>query len=275
MNQRSPLQITVRSLTFICLLLLIAHCSLLSAWAQSNTAKLSGTVTDTNGAVVPGVDVKVTDPATGLKRTATTNESGQFVVPLLPASTYSVLLQHGGFMTAEVNNVVLNVNDDKSLKIQLKAGDIKETVNVTGDTPLINESPAVSTIVDRQFVANIPMNGRSFQTLIQLTPGVVAFPGASNGVQGEFSVNGQRTEANYYTVDGVSANLGNSNIDKTGLTPATTTLGTTQSLISVDALQEFRVQTSSYSAEFGRSPGAQIALTTRSGSNAFHGSAFE
>ena len=148
MNQRSPLQITVRSLTFICLLLLIAHCSLLSAWAQSNTAKLSGTVTDTNGGVVPGVDVKVTDPATGLKRTATTNESGQFVVPLLPASTYSVLLQHGGFMTAEVNNVVLNVNDDKSLKIQLKAGDIKETVNVTGDTPLINESPAVATVVD-------------------------------------------------------------------------------------------------------------------------------
>ena len=94
-------------------------------------------------------------------------------------------------------------------------------MNVTGDTPLINESPAVSTIVDRQFVANIPMNGRSIQSLIQLTPGVVAVPGASNGVQGEFSVNGQRTEANYYTVDGVSANLGNSNIEKTGQTPAT------------------------------------------------------
>src|SRR5262249_32131031 len=160
--------------------------------------------------------------------------------------------------------------------IQLKTGDIKEVVNITGEAPLINESPAVGTVVDRQFVANIPLNGRSFQSLITLTPGVVAVPGAVTGQQGEVSVNGQRTEANYYMVDGVSANTGSfaaSNVrGASGNVPSETALGTTQSLVSLDALQEFRIQTSSYSAEFGRTPGGQISLVSRSGTNDWHGS---
>ena len=115
MNNRSPLRFAIRVLIFFAL------CSSpFAIFAQTSTANLSGTVTDANGAVVPGVTVTVTDLATRLQRTATTNDAGQFVVPLLPASKYSVMLQRDGFMTAEVNEVIVNVNDAKSLNIRLK-----------------------------------------------------------------------------------------------------------------------------------------------------------
>src|SRR5947207_4756858 len=268
MNNRSPLRFAIRVLIFFAL------CSSpFAIFAQTSTANLSGTVTDANGAVVPGVTVTVTDLATRLQRTATTNDAGQFVVPLLPASKYSVMLQRDGFMTAEVNEVIVNVNDAKSLNIRLKTGDIKETVHVTGEAPLINESPAVATIVDRQFIAGLPLNGRSLQTLITLTPGVVSVPVAGNGAnQGQFSVNGQRTNANYFTVDGISGNFSTTNFESmaqnaSGSLPTTTITGGFSNLASVDALQEFSIQTSTFAAEFGGQPGGQISLVTRSGEN--------
>ena len=263
------------------LLLLTAHCSLLTGFGQSSTATLSGTVTDPNGAVVPGVKVTVTDPATRLQRTAVTNDGGQFVVPLLPPSTYELTLERAGFMTAAINNVVLNVNDERSLTIKMRVGDVNETVNVTDEAPLINESPAVATVVDRQFVENIPLNGRSFQALITLTPGVVLVPlNTLTGGAGEFSINGQRANANYFTVDGVSANVSNGvgvipGQATSGTLPAVSASGGTNGLVSIDALQEFKIQTSTYAAEFGRSPGGQISFLTRSGTNAFHGSLFD
>ncbi len=161
----------------------------------------------------------------------------------------------------------------------MKVGDVSETVNVTGEEPLINESPAVGTIVDRQFVANIPLNGRSFQSLITLTPGVVTVPSNTNQ-SGQFSVNGQRSSANSFMVDGVSANFGAQPLafgqtSASGNLPGLTTFGTTQSLTSVDALQEFKVQTSTYAAEYGRQPGGQVSIITRSGTNQFHGSIFD
>jgi hypothetical protein len=152
---------------------------------------------------------------------------------------------------------------------------------VTADQLNVNTTDAtVSTIVDRQFAENMPLNGRSFQSLIQLTPGVVLT--ANNGVDtGQFSVNGQRPNANYWTVDGVSANIGISAGATTvgsglaGTLGSTSVLGGTNSLVSVDALQEFRIQTSTYAPEFGRTPGGQISIVTRSGTNQFHGTAFD
>src|SRR5207244_3682830 len=146
--------------------------------------------------------------------------------------------------------------------------------------PLIDESPSVSTVVDRNFAENIPMNGRSFQTLIQLTPGVVLTP-TGGGDFGQFSVNGQRAASNYWMVDGVGANVGVANGANgsgegiTGALPGLSVLGGTNSLVSVDALQEFRIQTSTYAPEFGRMPGGQISILTRSGTNQFHGTVFE
>jgi hypothetical protein len=126
----------------------------------------------------------------------------------LPRSgNYIVTTRRDGFAAVQFKNIVLNVGDQKALKIVLKAGDVSATVQVTSEAPLINESPAVATIVDRQFVENIPLNGRSFQSLITLTPGVVTVPASGlNG--GQFSVNGSRASSNSFMVDGVSANVG-------------------------------------------------------------------
>ena len=146
-------------------------------------------------------------------------------------------------------------------------------------------SGSVSTVIDRDFVENMPLNGRSFQDLITLAPGVSQTPSSygtyGTGYSGDIVVNGQRTEANYFTVDGVSANGGSmpgqfgGGAGVSGGVPALTALGTTQSLVSIDDLQEFRATTSTYSAEYGRTPGGQFSFSTRSGTNLLHGSAFD
>jgi Carboxypeptidase regulatory-like domain/TonB dependent receptor-like, beta-barrel len=261
-------------------LLSIYHFSIILVRAQNATATLSGTVVDQNDAVITDVNISVISIAQGFQRSAVTNAQGHFVVPLLPPGTYIVKAERTGFATAEVRDVVLNVNDQVAVNIQLKIGTITgENVTVVDTSPLTNESPAVGTVVSRNFVENIPLNGRSFQSLIGLTPGVVLT--ATNVTdQGQFSVNGQRANANYFTVDGVSANFGaNASAvpgqSGAGSLPALTAFGGTNNLVSVDALQEFRMLTSTYAPEFGRSPGAQISIVTRAGTNAFHGTLFE
>ena len=185
-----------------------------------------------------------------------------------------------GFKVVNVTGLIVNVQDHIEQNFRLQVGSVAESVTVTAGAPLVNTTDAtVSTVVDRQFAENLPMNGRSFQTLIQLTPGVVLT--ANNGLDtGQFSVNGQRASSNYWLVDGVSANIGIS----AGSTPgnglggalgSTSVLGGTNSLVSVDAMQEFRIQTSTFAPEFGRTPGAQISIVTRSGTNEFNGTAFD
>jgi hypothetical protein len=257
--------------------------------AQTATATLSGTVQDENSAVIPGVQIVIKNYATSLERTATTNESGSFTVPLLPPGTYTVTATRDGFTPVKVTDLVLNVADQKSLSFQMKVGSVDAAVQVTPEASLVSTSPGVSTTVDRTFVSNLPLSGRSFQSLILLTPGIVATP-SGLFTPGEFSVNGQRATANYFTVDGVSANTGVSTVGAGGgsagagiafsqraggAAPGNTALGTTASLVSIDALEEFKIQTSTYSAEFGRQPGGQVQLLTRSGANQFHGTGFE
>ncbi|MGH9842714.1 MAG: TonB-dependent receptor [Blastocatellia bacterium] len=248
--------------------------------AQSAFATLSGTVVDESGAVVPGAEVTILNPQTAAQRLTKSNDAGFYSFPSLPPATYTVTVTRDGFAPSEIKDVSLNVNDQRSLRITLKVGQVGATVNITDEAPLINESSAVSTVVDRQFVENLPLNGRSFNALISLTPGVVLTPAASGGDQGQFSVNGQRADSNYFTVDGVSANIGvtvSGSLGQTagGSIPGSGALGGTNNLVSVDALQEFRIQTSTFAPEFGRSPGAQVQILTRSGTNDFHGNAFD
>src|SRR5262245_58600869 len=159
-------------------------------------------------------------------------------------------------------------------------GSVSETITVEGGAPLVNsESGAVSTVVDRTFVDNLPLNGRSFQTLMMLTPGIVVTATTFQD-QGQFSVNGQRADANYFTVDGVSANFGVTGYiamvqTAGGALPALSASGGTTSLVSTEAMQEFRIQTSSFAPEFGRTPGGQVSVATRSGTSSFHGTLFE
>jgi hypothetical protein len=254
-----------------------------AAGAQSSAATLSGSVTDEKGGAIGAANVTVINIATRSQRQATTTEAGSFTIPFLPPGTYTVRVERQGFATLEANNVVLNVNDQKSLEIQLKPGGVKETVNVEASADMIQESPSVGTLVDRQFVENMPLNGRSLQSLIALTPGVVFQKVDTNPLAGgQFSVNGQRSNANYFMVDGVSANVSIttgsgsfSGESSSGALPGLTALGGTNSLTSIDGLQEFKIQTSTYAPEFGRMPGGQISLITRSGTNGFHGDVFD
>src|SRR6266545_2345059 len=238
MNQRRPLSLAItRSLPLVVLTLLTAFCLLPSALGQSATATLSGTIEDQNKASIPGVLVTIENTGTTLKREATTNDDGSFTVPLLPPGRYVVTARRDGFAPIQINDVVLNVGDQKALRIELKAGDVNATVQITSEAPLINESPAVGTVIDRQFVGNLPLNGRSLQSLILLTPGSVV--SSSNPYKpGQFNINGQRSNANYFTLDGVSANVGvYGNTDASafsqiagGSSPGLSAVGTTTSL---------------------------------------------
>ena len=247
--------------------------------AQSATATLSGTIVDEQNAIISGASVTISDNTKSFERTAATSGDGNFIFTQLAPSSYTIKVVQSGFAETQLSNVVLNVNDQSSLRIQLKVATANATVNVTDEASLITESPAVSTIVDRQFIENQPLNGRSFQTLVELSPGVVLTQ-SSLPTPGQFSVNGQRAGSNYFTVDGVSANFGSTasvTLYETagGGVPSYSALGTTSSLASVDAVQEFSIQTSTYAPEFGRQPGAQISLVTRSGTNDYHGSIFD
>ena len=247
--------------------------------AQAATATLGGTVLDESHGVVPGVLITVVNLATGLQRTTTAGARGTFVEPLLPPGRYRLTAQGGDFALAEIKELVLNVGDDVAVTLVLKVARVGETVVVTAALPRVSTSPGVGTVVDRTFVENLPLNGRSFQSLISMTPGVVLTP-ASSTSPGQFSVNGQRSDANYFMVDGVSANVGVVSgtalgVAGAGAVPGVSAQGGTNSLVSVDAMQEFKIQTSTYAPEFGRTPGGQISIVTRSGTNQFHGSLFE
>ena len=179
------------------------------------------------------------------------------------------------------NGIVLEVDQRARLDFTLTIGSTTETITVEGSAPLLNASDAsVSTVIGNRFVENMPLNGRSFSSLIELAPGVVLTP-ANIYEQGQFSVNGQRPDANYFMVDGVSANLGNAGSGGllyqggAGQLPSTNAFGGTSNLVSLDALEEFRIQTSTFAPEYGRTPGAQVSVVTKSGTNTFHGTAFE
>jgi hypothetical protein len=254
----------------------------ISAWGQSPTATVNGIVRDSSGAVVPGADVQLINEHTNVKYPAKTNAEGIYWVSNLPPGTYRIQVSKIGFKTIVKPDIILNVLDARGINFDLPVGAVSETVTVEGGASLVNtESASVSTVVDRQFAENLPMNGRSFQTLIQLTPGVVLMP-ANLSDNGQFSVNGQRASSNYWMVDGVSANIG-VGVNVFGLPGGGLggTLGSfsasggTNSLVSVDAMQEFRIQTSTYAPEFGRTPGGQISIVTRSGTNQLHGTAFD
>ena len=250
--------------------------------AQSPNGTINGLVLDPSGKVIAAADITIVNDTTGVQYAGKTNNEGIYVVTNLPPGPYRMQVAKIGFKTLIKPDIVLSVQDSLAINFTLPIGAVSETVTIEGGAAMIDtQDGTVSTVVDRQFADNLPMNGRSFQTLITLAPGVTAVPGAVTGAQGEFSVNGQRTEANYFTVDGVASNTGTVAVNAgnasgiAGLTPSETALGTTQSLVSVDDLQEFRINTSSYSAEYGRTPGGQISFLTRLGTNDWHGSAFD
>lgn len=261
---------------YVCLWLAAAS----AAFAQTDTAALSGKITDPSGAVIVGAAVSVSNTATGVTVRVLTNDAGVYNFSALPPGTYSLVAQAKGFQQVRQENMELHVQDRATRSLTLPVGSSDQTISVQGEAPDVNtESAAVGTVVTREFIANLPLNGRSFQSLITLTPGVVVTP-VTSGSPGQFSMNGQRPDANYFTVDGVSANVsvgsGASSLagaNGSGVQPSAA--GGFNNLVSLDAMQEFKVQTSTFAPEFGRTPGGQVSIVTRSGSNAFHGDLFD
>jgi hypothetical protein len=251
-----------------------------AAVGQSPNGTISGLLLDPSGRAITGADVLIVNDATGIRYPGATNGEGIYAVSNLPPGSYRIQVSKVGFKTLIKPDVVLNVQDAMAINFTLPVGAIAEIVTVQGGAPLVNaESGSVSTVIDRKFVENLPLNGRSFNTLLQLTPGVVIAQ-SGQGNQGQFSVSGQRTTANNFLIDGASANFGaaptlGQGTSGTGAAQAFSVLGGTSSLVSVEALQEFRVETSSFTPEFGRSPGGQVLLTTRSGTNDLHGGIYE
>src|SRR6266480_1350607 len=260
---------------------------------QNPYATVTGRVVDPANATIVGAKVEIVNSETGVKYSVETNSEGIYTIPSLQPGIYRMEVSKPGFKALLKPDIVLHVQDVIAINFSLPLGSVTETVTVEAGASMINTTDAsVSTVVDQTYVKNMPLNGRSFQDLILLTPGVLTQSpqglGQGNGFSlglgqsGEFSVNGQRTESNYYTVDGVSANVGSTtgsfmvqSAGPSGSLSAATALGTTQALVSVDDLQEFRVQSSSYSAEYGRNPGGQFAFETKSGTNQWHGTAYD
>ena len=238
-----------------------------AAFAQSN-GSIAGTVKDTNGGVVPGSTVVASDPDQGVAQSTKTNAAGDFVFPLLPPGTYTVTAEMSGFKKGERSRVVVDVATKVSVgDIVLEVGSLTETVTVQADAGQLQiqtESGERSNVITNRQLRNIPLNGRNVIDLMRTIPGVIAggvtanAASTVNNIAGGFSVNGTRSAQHEYTVDGVTnLNLGNN----------------TGALVSVnpDALDEVKVLTSNYQAEYGRAGGGFIALTTRGGTNEFHG----
>src|SRR5262249_42807444 len=219
--------------------------------AQSTNASLTGRITDPSKSLIAGAKIAAISGSTNLRYETVTDGSGEYHLQNLPPNSYRIEIEKPGFKKLIKADVVLHVQDAIAIDFEMPLGAASDSVTVEAGGPLVNtESATVSTIVDHTFVDNLPLNGRSFQTLINLTPGAVLTVTAFDD-QGQFSVNGQRADANYFTVDGVSANFGVTGYiamvqDASGALPALSASGGTNSLVSVDAMQEFRIQTSSF-----------------------------
>lgn len=247
------------------------------AIAQTDSGTVSGRVVDPSGFSVAGAKVSLVDIDRETATTVSTNGAGLYTFHGVHPGRYRMEVAAKGFKIVNITGLTVNTQANLEQNFALSLGSVSESITVEAKAAEISTS--VSTVVDRQFVENLPLNGRSFQSLFALTPGLVLTKATATEA-GQFSVNGQRADANYLMIDGVSANIGAApnflpGQNLAGSVPGLSASGGTNNLASVDALQEFRIQTSSFAPEYGRTPGAQVSVMTRSGTNEFHASLFE
>ena len=243
--------------------------------AQTYRGAIRGVVRDPSGAAIVGANVAAKNSDTGLERTTTTVEDGGYVISELPAGTYQVEAESKGFGKFTNNSVSVQVGLETPLDITLSVGTRGESVTVTAVTPILETSQDVlGGVVDRELVAELPLNGRDFGKLVALVPGVTVEGSGVAGTEkgfGQFNINGNRDRSNNYMLDGTDNNdpwFNNSALNQVGITGAPATL------LPVDAIQEFNLQ-SQFPAEYGRNSGGAVNIITKSGTNQLHGSAFE
>ena len=244
--------------------------------AQTFRGTILGTITDSSGAVVPGAKVTVRQVATGLARTTEATSDGSYSVPELPIGTYTVTVAAAGFQTSVTRDVIVDVATERRVDAQLRAGQVSETVEVSGETlPLVETTSAeLGGTLTTKAIENLPVNGRDYTKLIYLNPGVSGSPDQisdSPGSFGTFSMNGSRGRSNNFLLDGTDMNDGFRNdpaINEAGV------FGDPATILPIDAVAELRVL-SNYEAEYGRNSGAVVNIVTKSGTNQFHGSGLE
>src|SRR3954466_2736791 len=246
--------------------------------AAAQRVDLLGRVLDTSEGGIGQADVTVINEDSGFRRTTQSDPGGMYTVGSLQPGTYKITVRREGFRTLMRFGVRLSPSGATRADFILPVGSIEETITVYGAAPLIGHDDAsTGTRVERGDFETLPLNGRGLLTLLELAPGTNVIP-ATRGDAGQFTATGQRPNTNYFTVDGVSANngvtAGGLPAQSTGGSlPALSAFGSMDSLISLEAVQEMRVTTSTSVAEFGRLPGATVGLSSRSGSNDFHGAA--
>ena len=275
------LQISLR-LTACALLLLGSRIHLLA----QDSATLTVTVIDPSAALIPGATIAIRDLHRGMAREASTSSDGHVTFDLLPPSDYSVDVSKDGFTRYHIDRLVMNLRDRQMLRVELKVASAAGTsIEVSARAEGMSSDSAQGVSLDHEYIQNLPANGRNAESLVLMTPGVTTAAGGKGGAG--FNANGMRENTNYFTLDGVSLNQatgggggpgggggrGGFGGPGGGPLPGSGTGGATE-MISIDAMQEMRVQTSSFAPEFGRTPGAQVAMTSRGGTNQFHGSLF-
>jgi hypothetical protein len=233
--------------------------------AQTTTGTISGTVTDSTGSVIPNATVTVTGVQTGIAQTVQSNGSGNYIFPALSTGDYTLSARAQGFGNQTLSGLHLDVSQNLTLDVLLKPGSETQSITVTSSAALVElRESQLSTTVDQKQIADLPLNGRAAYSLVQLVPGVTTFTPSTNigdSAGTKFSLNGNRTNENSYYLDGA--------FDTSFMSQGGNVIP------NPDALQEFRVLTNNFDAEYGRYPGAVVNVITRSGTNQFHGLAYD
>src|SRR5262247_1803035 len=255
MSSKNPYSL---SLGVLCLSLALAVC----AWAQTSTSRISGTITDANGAVIAGAKVTAKNDATGAAQTQATTEAGLYSFPSLPVGSYTITVEMTGFKTANQAGVIIQVNTPVTVDIAMEVGQANEVVNVTGGVErLQTDNATIGNVVQQKAIESLPLNGRNPLTLLTLEPGVVQR--SAGGIGSGVHVNGSRDRAYNVTIDGIEAN------ESTVPNPVSNLYR-----ITPDNIQEYKVTTNNATPEEGRNSGASISIATRAGTSEFHGTGF-
>ena len=257
----------------ICVGILTVMISFATLQAQVVTGAITGRVTDSTGAVVPETVVQIENVDTGFSRSLQTDSEGRYVARNLPLGSYTVTVQHTGFQTEVRRDIVLSVASEVVSDFELGVSAVERTVEVKADAASIETTTTtLSNLVNQDQMRELPLNGRSFENLTLLTPGLLANQSEAGQVQTgnrgfgmRISTDGARNDANLFLLDGTVVN------DQSGQSPA----GAAGVTLGVEGILEFRVLTHNFSAEYGRSSGSVVSAVTRSGTNVFHGSAYE
>jgi hypothetical protein len=247
---------------------LLVFLACLPAFSQMSSGRIWGSVTDQSGGVIAGATVTVTDTQRGVSRTLTTDDAGQYNAPNLVPGNYTVRTEFKGFQTVERKNIGLEVGKEIRVDISLQPGQVSQTITITEAPPMVETTNAtLGGTLNNQTINDLPLNGRNFQNLLTLRPGVTIYPGGGQKTQ---SSNGIRAEDQVYMLDGLNNTepyTGYNMVNQAGLA------GDTATMVSIDAIQEFNT-VENPKAEYGWKPGAVVSIGIKSGTNNFHGTAF-